>query len=701
MFKKKHDKSNRIPIFIGVTGHRDVRTDEDDEQKMKAAVKKAMNDICKDFKYTDFVLLTALAEGADRIAAEAVMEMAEEQKKNKTGSKFRFAVILPMDESKYFKSDELSFVKEKFMKSKHCAFVYRIPEQEKSPSDGKISDDDLHYRETARFISDNTFATIALWDGLINDSNSAGTGVAVRDSLHGKSYHLSSFPRITIPETRPIYHIYCPRRGEKPCAELDHKMRCLFPEPLLETGEKWFSLNGKSLDEKIALFKPNRHHEKGEDREKKVRLHLKAIDCYNRDSVKYARYIENKKYPLNKAVSEWYSSLCFENSKTTNGTVLPVMPHTTICEEHYMTADALARKYQKKRKFNIFWIVWVAGFAYISLNIFSDLIQHPVLLLMYLALFALAFIIHLHEKKKRLHSRFVDYRALAEGLRVQYFWYNADIRDIDTKHMSSTYSNSESAEPALTQNYYLRRQKGQIEWIRLAIRSINLLALANYNKKEHSADLERVKTVADLWLGKMDVPEENNGIKLWYNPTYRLKENGQVGYYLDASLNSTDDIHMKKRPGKAVKKDTVRISQRFRRFTLFEKLAEICLAVSMLIAVALTVCLLVLPSNPIVQNCADPAMFIVGLLPIVAMVFRELNGQMGYEEDVDRLAWYYNAFKRAIIEIDEANNDGNLSKDDKTAIIKEILFEIGEESLIENADWVMLNAKRVPEVPSN
>ncbi len=717
MSKKEKCKHERIPIFIGVTGHRDVRTDGDDEQKMKAAVKKAMDDICKKREYTDFILLTALAEGADRIAAEAIIEMAEEQKKrkrNRAKRNIRFAAILPMNENEYFTEGELENIKKKFLNSEHCAFVYTMPDQQTPLSDGKISYDDLRYRETARFISDNTLATIALWDGLTIDSNSAGTGVAVRDSLHGKAYHLSNFPRITIPETRPIYHIYCPRRGEKPCAKLDYKMRCLFPEPLLETGEKWFSLNGKSLDEKIALFASNKLHDKGEEREKKFRQHIEAIDCYNRDVVKYEKFIDSKKSPLNQSVAEWNAASYVGKLKNDSGQILPTAPHTDICEEHYMTADALAQKYQKKRMYNIFWIVWIAGIAYILLNIFSDLYSSPLFLVLYFAFLTIAVLIHLHEKKNRYHSRFVDYRALAEGLRVQYFWFCADIRDTDTVRTRAATSDKEDfSEPALTQNYYLRRQKGEIEWIRLAIRSINLLALAEYHKIDYSADRNRIKAVSDLWLGRMDFSEENEkGKKLWYNPTYRLKANGQVGYYLNNSLCTTDDIHMKKRPApngnssdrsykKALKKDTVCLSRKFRLFRLFEKLAQICLAVSMLLAVVLTTALLVFPSNPVVQCCADPAMFIVGLLPILAMIFRELSGQMGYEEDVDRYSWYYNAFKRAIIEIDEVYNTDDMSDENKTAIIKEILFEIGEESLIENADWVMLNAKRVPEVPSN
>lgn len=708
MAKKNNAEIHRIPVFIGVTGHRNIRADGEDLIQLKEAVKGAITEICSNCKYTDFILLTSLAAGADQIAAEAVNEMAEDPRNRKKS--IRFAAVLPMDQKEYFSretshgpdfTDEQRRNAELLMRSKHCAFVYTLPNQNRSSMDGDISQTDLQFREAARFISDSSFAGIALWDGMLAPDIQAGTGSTVRDFLHGKAYHRSSFPYITIPETRPIYHIYTPREGAPVRKDIDYRMRRLFPEPLLETGEKWFTLNGMSDGEIIESFNSKTWHKVGAERERKIKCHLAAIERFNKDATAYADFIAKKGYSLNTRNANWNTNSAFNQTSDESGMYLHPEPRAELCEKYYMAADALSQKFQNKRKHNIWWIVWIAGMAYITLNVFSDIVQNPWLLLLYLVLLVVAVLIHSREEKKSYHSRFVDYRTLAEGLRVQYFWYAADIK-------------SKDAEPALAQNYYLRRQKGQIEWVRQSIRSINILAITEYTDKRN-ATLNDLKKVSELWLGRMDVKDEASGT--WYNPTFGLKQNGQVGYFLATSLKSKNGINLPNRPSlsenatdkekkelrKAIKKEALLLSEKYRIHRLLAWITKICIGTSMFIAVALVICMFAIPDHAVVQQYGDPAMFIAGLLPVIAMVLREISVQMGYEEDVDRYAWYYNAFKRAVIEIDEVCEDKDIQRSEyeKTVVIKDILFEIGEEALIENADWVMLNSKRVPEVPSN
>ncbi len=707
----------RIPVFIGVTGHRSIRSQGDDIVRLKKAVKDAILEICGKCRHTDFILLTSLAAGADQIAAEAVVEMAEDSRyRNKS---IKFAVVLPMEKKKFFtrvgdKGPDFTLQQmqnaERLMSSEHCAFVYTIPEQEKSDMDGDISEDDLQFREAARFISDSSFAGIALWDGMLDHRYQAGTGPTVRDFLHGKAYRRNSRPRISIPETRPIYHIFTPQEGAEPVEGLDYSMRKLFPEPLLETGENWFTLNGMTDDEKIKAFSnKNKWNDIIIERELKTRSHLKSIERFNKDIVTYSRRIEKKGHTLNRKKSVWNENSAFCEPDDNSGMFLHPEKRAELCEKYYREANTLTMAYQCRRRQNIWWIVWIAGFAYLALNIFSGAFDNPWILLLYIVLFLVALLIHFREKKMGFHTKFVDYRALAEGLRVQYFWYAADVMD-----KNDSDKDEENREPAQAQNYYLRRQKGQLEWVRHAIRGINLLAIAMYDDKRE-ADLEEIKKVSELWLGRMDVKDKETG--KWYNPTYGLKQNGQVGYFLATSLKSRKGVNLKERDvipekktaaerkafNKKLKGEKLSLSWKFRVSRLLKFLTHICVGTASVITLIIAVCLFAVPDTAAIEQFTGYAMFVAGLLPVVAMVLREIAGQMGYEEDVDRYAWYYNAFKRAIIEIDEICNDKDIRRSDeeKTVEIKKILFEIGEEALIENADWVMLNAKRVPEVPTN
>ena len=62
-----------IPIILGVTGHRDVLTN--DTQKIKEAVRAELRHVAALCPETQLVLMSALAEGADRLAAHVALEM--------------------------------------------------------------------------------------------------------------------------------------------------------------------------------------------------------------------------------------------------------------------------------------------------------------------------------------------------------------------------------------------------------------------------------------------------------------------------------------------------------------------------------------------------------------------------------------------------------------------------------------------------
>jgi hypothetical protein len=61
-----------VPIVLGVVGHRDVRPG--DREVLKQTVKDILEEFQKAFLHTPLVMLSALAEGADQLAAEAALE---------------------------------------------------------------------------------------------------------------------------------------------------------------------------------------------------------------------------------------------------------------------------------------------------------------------------------------------------------------------------------------------------------------------------------------------------------------------------------------------------------------------------------------------------------------------------------------------------------------------------------------------------
>jgi hypothetical protein len=118
--------------------------------------------------------------------------------------------------------------------------------------------------------------------------------------------------------------------------------------------------------------------------------------------------------------------------------------------EVYARADALAVR-SSERGLRI----WLAAFFMLALaGLFLALSHFPGgsenFLYGYYACLALAFVLALWEWKSGLRGRHEDYRALAEALRVQFFWMAAGLTD-------------------LAADQYLRKQAGETVWIRDAV----------------------------------------------------------------------------------------------------------------------------------------------------------------------------------------------------------------------------------------
>ena len=94
--------------------------------------------------------------------------------------------------------------------------------------------------------------------------------------------------------------------------------------------------------------------------------------------------------------------------------------------------------------------------------------DYPFLLLLFFATLLIAFGIYTYSAKKAYQEKFQDYRTLAEGLRVQFYWKCAGI-------------------PNSAANHYLGDQHSELDWIRHALR-IWALPFSEEAKKEHSYD---------------------------------------------------------------------------------------------------------------------------------------------------------------------------------------------------------------------
>ncbi len=167
----------------------------------------------------------------------------------------------------------------------------------------------------------------------------------------------------------------------------------------------------------------------------------------------------------------------------------PHAPHAQPCASplghswvgnRFAVADALANHFQQATHTTMFVLLVLGLIAALAFQL-SGVLSHATLV--YTASLVLAYGWYLWAYWRRYEHRFYDYRALAEGLRVQMYWNAAGIT-------------------ACAADYYLRRQRSEFEWVRQALRAWTLIARMP-EAASSSSDVDRhgrFRQVFEQWV---------------------------------------------------------------------------------------------------------------------------------------------------------------------------------------------------------
>jgi hypothetical protein len=222
---------------------------------------------------------------------------------------------------------------------------------------------------------------------------------------------------LDIVDTGPVYHIVTPRVKN--------------PRP---TGEPFF------LEKKFP-----KGWESTDSAEHTYAHILERMNTFNRDvkrlSQKLGEEIKKSKEDL---IPEAKSSQLPETARA----IL----------DQYAVADTFALHFQKRRRWTLVFLFFIAVLAVLAFEVYAHLLRNPWVLVLYAVFLGLAILIYLLAKRQDFQNKHLDYRALAEGLRVQLFWNLAGLPDEVSDH-------------------YLRQHQTELEWIRNAIRAWNVPAV--------------------------------------------------------------------------------------------------------------------------------------------------------------------------------------------------------------------------------
>ena len=384
----------RLPIVIGVTGHRHLRPA--DLPTHREHVRELFRQLRRRYPSTPLRIITALAEGADRLVAEVALEEGHD-----------LLVPLPLEPAEYERDFPDSVAEfHAILRRVPPGQVFVVPRDENDDAGPGIGGQSPHdwrerrYRAVGAFIALQSHLLLALWDGEQTASN-AGTCAVVRLKLEGPAGMPEAGLRpLDAEDGGPVYHVHTPRAGDT--------AHCVKPPQWL------FPQEGDAASFQTLCSRMER---------------------FNGESVRHS--IAPHLAPAAEALLPGIHSRS---------------PSSQSLATAFATADLLARHYQRQTRTVLILTLLFAALLALTFELYAEVLHWRALPAGYLAAFASLTGMLLWQSRRDVQGRYLDYRALAEGLRVQFYWRLAGLPD----------SASSS---------YLRKQLDELRWIREALRA--------------------------------------------------------------------------------------------------------------------------------------------------------------------------------------------------------------------------------------
>lgn len=603
----------QLPLIISVTGHRDPHPLALEE--LETTLRAVFRNLQSAYPHTPLVLLSMLAEGADMLTARIGLEM---------GARLIVPLPLPLDlYRRDFDSPQATAAFDALLKQAEAAFILPLVEGSTRESVAvQGASRDKQYALGGAFLARYCQILIAFWDGTDN-GKTGGTAQVVRFKMRDitepyaqtlammagvKRSHLDTI------ETGPVYQIVTPRASQN------------------------------SARQQVSLIKHFRH-ENVESAELAFNSICRNVDNFNADTLNIYRHTH-----LQTHVSVNASYLIAPETLA----ILP-LDAQYLCHD-FAIADTLAQIYQKhvlKMLHILFAFVFTAA---VLLEIYSDILMNlHILLLSYSLLLIIAFAFWFFGlKKSKAQDRYQDYRALAEGLRVAFFWRVARL-------------------PISVADHYLRKQKSELDWIRIALRN------ASSQWRVPAARSSATRTIVDVNEGAGNIPvtltEEETSLRLEIVAHHWVED--QQKYFAKSAARSE------------------------KKSEHFERWVKRLFSLSFVIATLDAILLLTPPVAHFIHHFDLEHIPHLHSLMIVSIVLPAVAGASLHTYS-DKLALLQHAKQYKRMENLFTTASERLKehlRQNAHGQAHDLIRELGMEALAENGDWVMIHRERPVEVP--
>ncbi|MGH8030171.1 MAG: hypothetical protein ACREO3_09575, partial [Arenimonas sp.] len=403
------------PLVIGVTSHRNLVAGE--LESLRAAVRGFLMQLRREYPELPLVVLSSLAEGGDQLVAGEALAI---------GATLVAPLPLPLD--LYAQDFPDASLRDTFAGLCARASILVLPllaDNTDAAVAGAGAARDRQYAQAGVFVASHCHILLALWDGR-ETGLLGGTGQVVRYALD------SVMPGLV--EARPrdqahlepvddshVFHLACSRQ------EVDGSV--LPPAAPLSPGKsRWLT------QKQVGAV--------GEGMPVGLRRMLARMQAFDEDRRRHAAAIA-----ANAAASA--------ADRRAGDEVLDGL---------LGVADTLAVQFQKRVLLTLRALHWLAALTGICFLVYGELPSgspaQTLAIYGFLLLFAAGGGVAWLARRRDWHRRYVDYRALAEGLRVQRWWRRAGV--------------GATGPSAFAHEDFMQEQDVELGWIRNVMRAAGI-----------------------------------------------------------------------------------------------------------------------------------------------------------------------------------------------------------------------------------
>jgi hypothetical protein len=424
-----------VPLVIGVTSHRNIPAHEVD--LLRQRVRELFVQLQHDFPALPLVVLSALAEGGDQLVAEEALAVGA-----------RLIAPLPLPRELYVEDFRHPATHVSFAALCARAQVIDLPLLPDSTQHGISTQGpqrDRQYGQAGVFIARHCHLLLAIWDGK-STGRLGGTAQVAEYFLSGVMPGLTERRRggrrhlLGSGDERLVCQIVCSRDTDDGA-----------PQAPLRLGQMLWRTQTEVSPPDAPM--PAAFHDT-----------FARMAEFDADCLKYRSVIQ-------------HSGTITHGARADDATL--ARPEAAL----FHAADWLALHFRRRVLLAMRVIYTLAAVMGIAFTIYDNLPDQDDCIYLFLLLFAGGVWLTTLARRRGWHRKYLDYRALAEGLRVQGYWRRAGI--------------SLTGDPEFAQDSFMQKQDIELGWTRNVMRSAGLDRAVT--RSENPAD--ELREVICEWVG--------------------------------------------------------------------------------------------------------------------------------------------------------------------------------------------------------